>query len=249
MLNVVDSATASLRDRVPAGVLVAGFGEHPSADVGAEAVVLDGSLRASFTLRTPIGSGLGRLGARGRHPVSNALAAAAAALAVGSGLDDIVAGLATDELAPARMDVVVTGSGATVINDAYNANPASMRAGIEALASLGSDGSAVRRRVAIIATMAELGPGSQQHHEAITRLATELGLVVIAVGEPNYGSGVVHVADHDTAIEAIGTIRPDDAFLVKGSLVAGLQVLAERLIALAGGRDPDGNGQGSTWSR
>ena len=115
-----------------------------------------------------------------------------------------------------------TPSGALVINDAYNANPTSMAAALRSLAALPA-----RRRVALLGTMAELGASSAEQHRATAALARELGLQVIAVAEPAYG--VEAVAGIDAAVAALGPLGEGDAVLVKGSRVAGLERLAERL--------------------
>src|SRR5690606_10331667 len=124
-----------------------------AADVVAEGVRLDDELRASFRLRSPQGSATVRLAARGAHQVGNALGAAAAGLACGLAVEDVAEGLAGATLSPWRMELGRAPSGALVLNDAYNANPLSMAAALRSLAGLPA-----RRRVAVLGTMAELGP-------------------------------------------------------------------------------------------
>jgi UDP-N-acetylmuramoyl-tripeptide--D-alanyl-D-alanine ligase len=109
-----------------------------------------------------------------------------------------------------------------VINDAYNANPASMEAALRSLAALPA-----RRRIAVLGVMAELGDGGAVEHKRIAALARDLDIEVIAVDAPDYGVEVVHGIDG-----ALDVLQLDDgdALLVKGSRVAGLEVLADRLL-------------------
>jgi UDP-N-acetylmuramoyl-tripeptide--D-alanyl-D-alanine ligase len=185
-------------------------------------VELDESLRPSFRLLSPWGDTAVALGVSGRHQVANALAAAGAALAAGAPLDAVAAGLAAARPSPWRMALATSRSGATVLNDAYNANPTSMEAALRSLAALPG-----RRRVAVLGVMAELGPTSAAEHARMGALAAELGIRVIAVGVADYG--VDPVVDIEAALAALGPIAEGDAILVKGSRVAGLERLANRL--------------------
>ena len=170
------------------------------------------------------------LGARGAQSVDNALAAAAAALELGVPLDGIAAGLADPDLSPLRMELLRTASGARLLNDCYNANPLSMRASLHALKALPA-----RRRIAVLGTMAELGEFEAAEHAAIGSLAAQLGVQVVAVNAPSYGRGsdrVMEAEDIDAALDALhalGGLGPQDAVLVKGSRVAELEHLVERL--------------------
>lgn len=221
VLNADDERVRTMVARTRARILTYGLGP---ADVTAEAVELDGDLRPSFRLRSPWGAADVRLGVRGVHQIGNALAAAAAALAAGAPLDAAVGGLADARLSPWRMDLRRTRSGALVLNDAYNANPISMAAALRSLAALD-----VSRRVAVLGTMAELGDVAVAEHAAVAELAAELGIRVIALDEPRYGGQ--QVRSLDDAVDAIGPLGGGDAVLVKGSRVAGLERLAERLLA------------------
>jgi UDP-N-acetylmuramoyl-tripeptide--D-alanyl-D-alanine ligase len=213
------------RVRAMAGVTVASvltFGMSPEADVSAEAVEVDAQLRASFHLRSPAGPAAVRLGVPGRHQVGNALAAAAAALGCGAGLDEVAAGLERARLSEWRMALTRSEAGAVILNDAYNANPTSTAAALRALAELDAE-----RRVAVLGTMAELGNSSASEHRRVAALAAELGIRVVAVAEPAYGCELVD--DIDAAVGALGSLGKGDAVLVKGSRVAGLERLAARL--------------------
>lgn len=220
VLNADDPRVAAMAGRTEARVLRWSAAGAAGADLVADGVVLDGELRAGFTLRTPEGSVEVRLGASGLHQVANALAAAGAALACGVPLADVAAGLAGARLSPHRMDLRRARSGAWVLDDAYNANPASMEAALRSLAALDA-----RRRVAVLGVMAELGPEAPAAHEGVARLAGELGIELVPVGTDLYGRDPV-----DDPVAALGPLAPGDAVLVKGSRVAALEVVAARLL-------------------
>jgi UDP-N-acetylmuramoyl-tripeptide--D-alanyl-D-alanine ligase len=156
--------------------------------------------------------------------VDNALAAAAAALVCGLSLDDVVAGLAASDLSPWRMELATAPGGALVLNDAYNANPTSVAAALEALAALPA-----QRRTAVLGVMAELGPDGVDAHAEIAALAARLGIRVVAVGAPAYGDGE-HVDSIEQAAALLEPLGPGDAVLVKGSRVAALERLADLLL-------------------
>jgi UDP-N-acetylmuramoyl-tripeptide--D-alanyl-D-alanine ligase len=223
VLNADDALVSAMADLTGATVVRYGV-EHTGADVRAEAVSIDDELRPSFRLRSPWGDVDVRLAMRGRHQVINALAAGAAALAAGVALEDVAAGLADAQPSPWRMSLTHTPKGALLLNDAYNANPTSMAAALDALAALPA-----RRRIAVLGVMAELGPDSDLEHRRIATYAEDLGIDVLAVSAPEYER--VTVADIDAAVQALGDLGDGDAVLVKGSRVAGLERLAERLCA------------------
>lgn len=224
VLNADDPRVRAMAGLTEATVLR--FAMTPDADVWAGAVEVDRRLRVSFRLQSPVGEAEIRLGVPGRHQVANALAAAAAALACGVDLDDVVAGLEQARLSEWRMALARSPAGAVILNDAYNANPTSTAAALRALAELDAE-----RRVAVLGTMAELGESSVNEHRRVAALAAELGIRVVAVGEPAYGSELV--GDIDAALGALGPLGEGDAVLVKGSRVAGLERLAARLTAPA----------------
>ena len=224
VLFAADPRVAAMAARTAARPLFFG----PGGEVVAGDVRLDDELRARFALRTPWGEVADlELGTRGLHQVDNALAAAAAALVCGIGLDDVAAGLAESRLSPWRMELSVAPDGARILNDAYNANPTSTEAALRALAALPAT-----RRVAVLGLMAELGDHAAEAHAAVAALAGELGVQVIAVAAPAYGTAphVVHVDGADAAVEELGALGPDAAVLVKGSRVAGLEVVADELL-------------------
>jgi UDP-N-acetylmuramoyl-tripeptide--D-alanyl-D-alanine ligase len=224
VLNADDDNVAAMAHHTEASVLTFGV-ERAEADVDADLVTVDDELRASFVLRSPWGNVRVRLGVRGAHQVSNALAAASASLAAGAGLDHVAAGLAAATLSPWRMELARTQDGAVVLNDAYNANPTSMRVALSSLAALPA-----RRRIAVLGLMAELGAEGDSAHLEIVEQAADLGIEVIAVDAPQYGTGVRSVRGVDDALRAIGPVGDGDAILVKGSRVAGLERLASALL-------------------
>jgi UDP-N-acetylmuramoyl-tripeptide--D-alanyl-D-alanine ligase len=162
------------------------------------------------------------------HNVLNTLAAVGAARALGAPLPDSV----EVRFSSLRGEVVELEGGVTVVNDCYNANPMSMRAALEHLAS-----APARRRIAVLGAMAELGPGSARYHREIGQRADELGVdAVVTVGEAalayreGFGGEVHAVATPEEAGALLEEIAaPGDRVLVKGSRSVGL----ERVLAPA----------------
>jgi UDP-N-acetylmuramoyl-tripeptide--D-alanyl-D-alanine ligase len=226
VLNGDDHRTRAMQSVTPASVLLYSASGHAEADVVATNVELDDQLRPSFHLRSPWGSARVRMEARGAHQVGNALAAIAVGALAGVDVEAGVGALEGASLSPFRMEVRRTAGGATVINDAYNANPASMAAALRALAALG----AASRRVAVLGPMAELGPTADAEHLAIAALAEELGIEVIAFGTSQYG-GSDRVDDVGEVVARLAGIGPDTAVLVKASRVAELERVASALLS------------------
>jgi UDP-N-acetylmuramoyl-tripeptide--D-alanyl-D-alanine ligase len=243
VLNADDPLVAAMAERTPARVVTFGLGA--GADVRAEAVELDPDGRAVFRLVTGGGSADAALPVVGEHLVPDALAAAAAAGVLGMGLEEVAAGLGRASLSPARMQVTRRPDGLTVINDAYNANPTSMAAGLKALAAAGAGG---RRTVAVLGEMAELGEAAMAEHDRIGRLVARLGIdQLVGVGELGevivraarmegmWPEEAVAAADADAALAVVaGGTGPGDVVLVKASRVVALDRVADRL--LDGGR-------------
>jgi UDP-N-acetylmuramoyl-tripeptide--D-alanyl-D-alanine ligase len=232
VLNFDDASRDAHAARTSARVLTfsaptTGAPSSSRADVTVDRVVLDGELRPSFNLITPWGRTSVRVGARGRHQVANAAAAAAATLAGGSTLDDVVQGLSTEVLSPWRMEFVRLASGAVILNDAYNANDQSMAAALRSLVELPA-----ARRIAVLGTMAELGAHAPVAHRSTIELARSLSIdVVIAIGEPLY-VGADHLVDDRHAARRLLIdlgLSDGDAVLVKASRVAGLEQLVVEL--------------------
>ena len=221
VLNADDHRVAAMAATSAAPVLSFGL---ERGDVRATRLVLDDELRPAFRLVTPWGDADVRLEVRGAHHAANAAAAAAAALAVGATVEAVAAGLAGARSSPWRMDLSRAAAGGTVLNDAYNANPASTEAALRALAALPA-----HRRVAVLGPMLELGEHSASEHRRIGELARTLGIDhLVTVGAPAYGGQ--DVRDVDDAVALVGAVGPGDAVLVKASRAAGLERLADALI-------------------
>ena len=200
------------------------FGDR--GEVRAREIVLDGNLRARFRLESPWGRIDVHLGARGAHMVPNALAAAAVGLFLGVPPAGVAAGLDEAEFSPWRMELATSPSGALVLNDSYNANPASMSAALDALTSLSGDG----RRVAVLGLMAELGDRTTDEHARVAADAEALGVEVIPVETDLYGLAAVDDVDGALVAVAAAGLVAGDAVLVKGSRVVGLEVVASHLL-------------------
>jgi UDP-N-acetylmuramoyl-tripeptide--D-alanyl-D-alanine ligase len=172
-----------------------------------------------------------------RHMAENVLAALAVYRALGLPLERAHEGAAAIRLSPWRGDVRPLHGGGVVVNDAYNANPTSMRAALLDLDQR-ADG---RRRVAILGEMAELGAESDRYHAEVAALLRELRIeVVVAVGEParRYLAGAAaesaFVPDAASFEAVVGLLRPGDAVLVKASRAVGLEGIPTRIENLSG---------------
>ena len=199
-----------------------------SGDVRVEDLTLDDLARPSFTLVADGERAALRLSMAGAHQALNAAAAAAAALSLGRALPDVAAGLELATASAWRMDV--SPGRYTVVNDAYNANPASMAAALQAVAAIPG------RRMAVLGLMAELGDMAPTAHREVGRLARELGFsTVVIVGEdPGIADGAGDIArsvpDTATALTVITELLDDDdVVLVKASRSVGLEGLAAEL--------------------
>jgi UDP-N-acetylmuramoyl-tripeptide--D-alanyl-D-alanine ligase len=237
IVNADDAVVRGLTARTKAAVL--SFGLDPSADVRAERVELDRAGRASFVLahgdeREPLA-----LPVPGEHMVSNALAAAACGVALGVSLPECASALKGARIAPWRMETFTTADGVVVVNDAYNANPESMAAGLKAARWMARDG----RLAAVLGHMAELGPIAATEHERLGELIVRVGvdrLVTVgeraaaiaraAVREGQLPEDVACVADAEAAATDLRAwARAGDVVLIKGSRVVGLERVAEAL--------------------
>jgi UDP-N-acetylmuramoyl-tripeptide--D-alanyl-D-alanine ligase len=217
-------------------------GESSSAAVRAESITVDELGRASFVLVAGSERADVRLRLVGEHHVGNALAAAAIALECGMPLADIADALGAAGAASRwRMELTERPDGVLVLNDAYNANPESMRAALKALASIAAPRRAQGgRSFAVLGPMAELGPDGPAEHDAIGRLAVRLDISqVITVGEQarpiQHGAALEGswagesqwVPDVDAAVALLrAQLRPGDVVLVKASRAASLERVA-----------------------
>ena len=253
VLNADDPIVSEMAHLTRARVIP--VGESSLATVRALDISLDKQGRASFTLVTDQGTIAVALALHGAHQVGNALSVAAVALTVGMSLPDVAAGLGDARpLSRWRMEVHERADGVTIVNDAYNANPDSMKAALKALAAMGKG----RRTWAVLGEMRELGPESISEHEAMGRLAVNLNVSrVVAVGQGTQpiddgarqeraggssGSRAeqsVWVPDTDAAYELLQqNLAPGDIVLVKSSRDAGLRWLGDRLLGKTGSEAP-----------
>jgi len=224
ILNADNPRVIAMKSRTSARTITFGLS---NGDVRASNVVVGDDLRVQFQLESEWGTAAVHLGVRGVHHVSNALAAASLALLWEVPMADVVDGLEQAALSPWRMELHVAPSGAQILNDAYNAGPASMEAALRSLAQLPAT-----RHYAVLGPMAELGNQSAESHAYVASVAKELGVHLIAFGTDGYGAAAQQtVSTIKEAVAALGSLDANDAVLVKGSRIAGLERLATALLA------------------
>jgi UDP-N-acetylmuramoyl-tripeptide--D-alanyl-D-alanine ligase len=243
ILNADDPLVAGMASRTKAKVVL--VGENKNADVRAEDVELDEQARASFTLKTAQGDARVKLGLNGVHQVGNALVAAAIALELGATPAEVAERLgAAQRVSAHRMVITDRADGVTIVDDAYNANPDSVRAALKALATISRATTPARRSWAVLGPMAELGDDAVREHDEIGRLVVRLDiskLVVIGDAaramhqgahlEGSWGEESVLVPDADAAIALLrAELRPGDVVLVKASNAYRLWRIAEALL-------------------
>jgi UDP-N-acetylmuramoyl-tripeptide--D-alanyl-D-alanine ligase len=243
IVNADDPVVLTMAGRTTARVVT--FGEHLNADVRADQVSVDQFGRARFVLVAQGERADVELQVHGEHQVGNALAAAAVALSCGMAVDEVAAGLTHAEAQSRwRMEVTETPDGVTVINDAYNANPESMRAALKALAIMSKG----RRSIAVLGHMAELGADSPAEHDALGRLIVRFDVgQLLAVGdearpiahgaalEGSWNGESEWVPDVAAAVVRLRQLlQPGDVVLVKGSRSAGMERVAEAFTARPG---------------
>ena len=244
VLNADDPLVAAMASRTRGRVVR--FGLAPGADVRAEQVRLDAWSRPSFLLRTPAGDAPVTLALHGEHHVANALAAAAVAVECGLAPARVGELLATARPSSRwRMEVTTRADGVTIVNDAYNANPDSVRAALKALATMGRPPGAPQRRTwAVLGEMLELGDTALAEHDGVGRLVVRLDISrLVAVGpgaraihtgagqEGSWGEESAWVPDADAALALLrAELAPDDIVLVKASRSIGLERVAAALL-------------------
>jgi UDP-N-acetylmuramoyl-tripeptide--D-alanyl-D-alanine ligase len=234
VLNLDDPLVAAMAPRTRGRVRT--FGRGQGAGVRLEGVELDDLGRPSFDLHQARERVHVRLRLLGEHQATNAAAAAAVGLALGLTLEGIGASLARIErLSPWRMELHERADGLVVVNDAYNANPDSMRAALETLAGIGRRTG--RRTVAILGEMRELGDASADEHRALGRLTVELGIdrvIVVGDGARPITESARAASFYASLAEAGDAVRDNvggaEVVLVKASRAAGLEQLAAVLV-------------------
>ncbi|MFI5636914.1 UDP-N-acetylmuramoyl-tripeptide--D-alanyl-D-alanine ligase [Streptomyces goshikiensis] len=249
VLNADDLLVRAMSARTKARTVL--FGEAEDADVRATEVRMTPDGRPAFTLHTPTGCSDVTLRLYGEHHVSNALAAAAVAHVLGMSAMEIATALSgAGTLSRWRMEVTERADGVTIVNDAYNANPESMRAALRALVAMGGAARATGGRTwAVLGPMAELGDASLAEHDAVGRLAVRLNVSkLVAVGgreaswlqlgaynEGSWGEESVLVSDAQAAVDLLRSeLRPGDVVLVKASRSIGLERVALALLEREG---------------
>jgi UDP-N-acetylmuramoyl-tripeptide--D-alanyl-D-alanine ligase len=238
VLNADDPAVRGYAGRTRGRVVL--YGTAGDAHVRAEGIAMAKETgRATFDLIAPNGRTGVELPVAGEHMVPNALAAAAVGHALGLPIGAVGEGLRGAAITPGRMQVRTTPEGLRVLDDSYNANPASMAAALKAARWMAGDA----RFVAVLGPMAELGPIADEEHERIGELLARLGVdalvavgpeaKLIAVGAEREGvepERIVRVDDAEGAVRAVRTLAgAGDIVLVKASRVAGLERVTRSL--------------------
>lgn len=237
VINADDSIARGFSSRTRAEVLT--FGRTADAAVRAENIELMASGAARFDLVFGTQRESTELTVPGEHMVSNALAASAAGVAMDVSLADAASALRGATISAWRMETFTDSRGVVVVNDAYNANPASMAAALKTARWMSRDS----RMVAVLGQMAELGDISHAEHERIGELAARLGverLITVGVAAEDIADAAVregvepeNVAAYEDADPALADVldwvRKGDVVLFKASRVVGLERIAEAM--------------------
>ena len=237
-LNGDDEYSVQIAKTTAAPVVL--YGLSAACAVRAENIELDEESCASFTLVADGVRSAVKLGVPGRHNVYNALGACAVALRLDIPAESLASSLAGAGISAMRMQVFNSTDGVTIVNDAYNANPASMKAAVETLSSMQADG----KRIAVLGDMAELGSLTGLAHfqmgEEVARLGIDMLVTAgprarrIAEGAKADGMSSANISSFDAADDASDAVavlaRPGDIVLVKASRVMGLETIVDRLM-------------------
>ena len=232
-----DDAYAGYWLKIATAQRIITFGVHANADFMAKnslQTVERGEFATRFTLECPLGQRSITLKAGGMHNVGNALAAAAAASAAGASLEQIAAGLADFRAVAGRLQLKAGARDSWIIDDSYNANPSSVRAGLEVLRSLPG------ATWLVLGDMAELGEYAEDSHAHMGAYARDCGIKrLFAVGPQSsravetFGSGAEWFADSDSLIRRLqAELAPGVIVLIKGSRINRLERVVQ---ALTGG--------------
>ena len=230
----VDDCYAGLWRRMAEPRQIVGFGLGPGADYTARelSMEVDGAPHIRFRLVCPLGETLVSIPLAGRHNVTNALAAAAAAAATGASLEDIRAGLAKTPGVQGRMQLKPGLAGCRIIDDTYNANPGSMRAALDFLCALGG------RPWAAMGDMGELGERAVRLHAEIGDYARSVGVErLFTVGRlaeaaaASFGAGSETFTDVESMVRRLRSqLKADVNLLVKGSRSAAMERVVTALL-------------------
>lgn len=226
-----DDQFAPLWKQLAAPRKIMTFGLDVAADVSADYQLKADS--SEIALKTPRGTATLQLAVPGLHNVRNALAATAAALAMGTSLEAIVAGLQAYGGVKGRLQRKPGKQGASIIDDTYNANPASMRAAIDVLAACPG------KRVLVLGDMGELGADAAAMHREIGAYARKAGLeTLLVLGElakemaAGFGNGARHFESPEALAEVLAKqLSADTTVLVKGSRFMRMERVVNLLLA------------------
>jgi UDP-N-acetylmuramoyl-tripeptide--D-alanyl-D-alanine ligase len=231
VINADDEFAALWRGMTRARVST--FGIDKPADFSATDLhtTIDNGFVTRFSLHAPKGKMPIELHLAGRHNVMNALCAAAAAVAAGAELSDVRAGLATMRPVPGRLQFKTAPSGAWIVDDSYNANPSSMKAGIEVLANVDA------RRWLVMGDMGELGDYAVESHGEIGRFARNHRIdrlfatgKLSALSVEAFGAGGEWFADTESLARAVNAeLTREVCVLVKGSRSNRLERVVDAL--------------------
>jgi UDP-N-acetylmuramoyl-tripeptide--D-alanyl-D-alanine ligase len=235
IINADDNYAALWRDTRAAECLYT-FGFEQPADFMAHKVRTAGNtgdFRIDFDLVTPIGTQPAMIALAGLHNLRNALGAAAASFAAGASIEDIVAGLAAMRKVAGRLEFKPAIRDAFLVDDSYNANPSSLKAGLDAFQSFTGE------RWLVLGEMRELGDSSNELHAEVGRYAKQTGVArMLAVGEQSrfavdaFGANAQWFADTDALIAAAtASLKPGIAILIKGSRANRLERVSAALAA------------------
>lgn len=234
VINADDDFAALWRGLTRARVVT--FGIHNPADFTAKNIKSDitpDGFRTRFTLVCPLGQTDIDLQLAGQHNILNALCAAAAAASAGANLQNLASGLAAVRAVPGRLQFKLARSGAWIIDDSYNANPSSVRAGIDVLASLEG------RKWLVLGDMAELGAFAESSHAEIGTYAREHGIERLFATGPltqltveSFGNGAQWFTDTQALARALDeSATADVRMLIKGSRFNRLERVIEALVS------------------
>lgn len=206
------------------------YGQNPDNDLVLSDIQIDSLGRAAFHVNGLGISGIISLNIPGRHNAWNACAALVVGLKSGVPFADCVRALADVQLTGMRLETIELDSGAAVVNDAYNASPASMRAALDTLAAMRRDG----KKIAILGDMLELGPISDQAHREIGAYAASCCSQLLFVGrwaeQYRIGAGRGEVfSSVEELLENLPTLKSGDIVLVKASRGLRLERVVDRL--------------------